>query len=370
MIYIIIFIILITILVIIYFIQKNKYNKIITNNYNIYKKNITYYKSDNYLIAPILKNLLNNKKLKKINKIKNCDLYIPNTYTFVEDELINLDTKLNNFIFAIDGCDILAGKNNIWKLLENHYNRKTTCKIMPETWILDDSKDIILFKKNYIKNKIYILKKNIQRKNGILLTNNYNKIIKNFSDYIVIQNYIKNTLLINNRKLNIRIYLLIIRKNNKIHSYLYKNGKCIYTNKDYKYSLDMEENITSLNLDTDIYKINPLTLFDLKDFFNKNNIDYDYIFNKIKNNVKFLHNAYKNKIGISNKFKNNTCFQLFGLDYIITKKLNILLLEINKGPNMQFINSDDYNLKYKLLNDIFETVGILKSSSNNLFIKI
>ncbi len=359
--YIIIFIILIAIFTIIYFLQKPN-NK---------PKYYTYYKSDNYIITELLKKTLNKHKLKKTQNINNCDLYLPNTYTFVENELTNLNTKSNNFIFAIDGCDKLAGKNNIWNLLENHYNRKITSQIMPETWILDNDKHIKLFKQNFIKNKIYILKKNIQRKNGILLTNDYKQIIQNInSDYIVVQNYIKNTLLINNRKLNIRIYLLIIRKNNKIYSYLYQNGKCIYTNKDYKYSLDMEENITSLNLNTDIYNTHPLTLFELKDYLNQKNINYDLIFNKIHNNIKLLHNAYKNKIGTSNKFKNNTCFQLFGLDYIITSDLNILLLEINKGPIMSYINSKDYYLKYKLFNDIFETVGIIKSSSKNLFIQI
>jgi len=359
--YIILLIIFIIIFTTIYFLQKNNHKS----------KNYTYYKSNNYNITPLLKKTLNNHNFKKTINIHNCDLYLPNTYTFVEDELIDLNTKSNNFIFAIDGCDQLAGKNNIWNLLENHYNRNIASKLMPETWILDEPKHIKLFKQKYIKNKIYILKKNIQRKNGILLTNDYNQIIKNIdSDYIVIQNYIKNTLLINNRKLNIRIYLLIVRKNNKIYSYLYQNGKCIYTNKDYKYSLDMEENITSLNLDTNIYRTNPLTLFELKNHFNKKNINYNSIFKKIHNNIKNLHNAYKNKIGISNKFKNNTCFQLFGLDYIITNNLNILLLEINKGPNMSYINSKDKFLKYKLFNDIFDTIGIIKSSSKNLFIQI
>ena len=43
-------------------------------------------------------------------------------------------------------------------------------------------------------------------------------------------------------------------------------------------TLDMEENITSLNLNTDIYKTNPLTLFELKHF--TKNINYDLIFKK------------------------------------------------------------------------------------------
>lgn len=368
MIYINFFIIFIIILVILYYFLSNK-NKSNNNKLN----NITYYKSQNYPIVNILKNILSNHKFIRTTELHNCDLYLPNNYTFVEDELKSLTTKNNNYIFALDGCDLLAGKNNIWELLEKTYGRKITIKLMPETWILDNKAHIELIKNNYVKNKIYILKKNIQRKNGILLTNDYNEIIKNIdSDFIVAQNYIKNTLLINNRKLNIRVYLLVINKNNKIHSYLYKNGKCIYTNKDYKYSLDMEENITSLNLDNNIYNINPLTLFELHDYLKNKNIDYNTIFNKICLNIKYLHHSYKNKIGTLNKFKNNTSFQLFGLDYIITSNLDVLLLEINKGPSMSSINSKDYNLKYKLFQDMFETVGLLENTSKkkNLFLKI
>ena len=52
----------------------------------------------------------------------------------------------------------------------------------------------------------------------------------------------KNTYMINKRR-NLRIYLLIICKNNKLTSYYYKNGKCIYTNKNYTGSNELEENI-------------------------------------------------------------------------------------------------------------------------------
>ena len=80
----------------------------------------------------------------------------------------------------------------------------------------------------------------------------------------------KNTYMINKRKINLRIYLLIICKNNKLTSYYYKNGKCnIYTNKNYTGSNELEENITSLNLDMDIYNKNPFDLFELVNYMDK-----------------------------------------------------------------------------------------------------
>ena len=49
---------------------------------------------------------------------------------------------------------------------------------------------------------------------------------------------------------------------------LYNEGKCIYANKDYDYnSNDIESHVTSLDLDLNIYKNNPLTLNDLKKLY-------------------------------------------------------------------------------------------------------
>ena len=61
---------------------------------------------------------------------------------------------------------------------------------------------------------------------------------------------------------------------------------------------------------------------------------------------------------------NYTCFQLFGADFILTDTLNPFLLEFNKGPEMNSINSKDYNLKKKIINDVYEMVGLFKYSRN------
>ena len=46
-------------------------------------------------------------------------------------------------------------------------------------------------------------------------------------------------------------------KNNIIYFYISKKGKCIYTNKKYNHNdFDFESNITSYNLDMNIYKDN------------------------------------------------------------------------------------------------------------------
>ena len=64
----------------------------------------------------------------------------------------------------------------------------------------------------------------------------------------------------------------------------------------------------------------------------------------------------------------------FGPEFIVLlatcNNLDVLLLEINKGPSLAYINDTDYNLKYNLISDIFSLVGLTKKKSENLFLQI
>jgi len=64
--------------------------------------------------------------------------------------------------------------------------------------------------------------------------------------------------------------------------------------------------------------------------------------------------------------KNNTSFQLFGLDFIANKKLSLKLLEINKGPSMIPVNRKDEIMKNKITSDIFELLNLIKYNNNKM----
>jgi len=353
--------------------KKLKSNKVIKNKKKIKNKSeILFYKCDKFVINKIVKEFLNNNNIKRTyNYNDNWLLFMPCTYNNIEKELNVINNVNNKLLFGVHGCDLIVSKNNIWKLLENKYGRNEAINIMPETYILSNKNHMEMFKKTYNPNNVYIMKKNIQRKKGLLLTSNYNLITNNDDDkFRIVQKYMKNTFMINKRKLNLRIYLLIVVKNNKLTSYYYKNGKCIYTNKDYNNSLELEENITSLNMDVSIYKKNPFDLFELCKYLG--NDKYLILLNNLKNNLKKLENCYKNillKLNINNN--NNTYFQLFGLDYIFSKELDVYLLELNKGPDMSSKNDKDYILKSRVYEDLFNLVNIVEDKSEkNMFEKI
>ena len=162
---------------------------------------------------------------------------------------------------------------------------------------------------------------------------------------------------------------MISFKNNKQNWYVSELGKCIYTNKNYNNnnSISFEENVTSFNLNNNIYDKNPMTLQELNKYIGQYN--YKILNQRINQIIYFLKKSYHNKLNydINN---NNNCFQLFGIDFIFTKDFVPYLLEINKGPQMLYINSKEKQLKQRLIEDIFDKVGIVKSYKLNYFTKI
>jgi len=269
----------------------------------------------------------------------------------------------------VDGCDQLVSKNTIWKTIEKAYGRPFASQLMPESFVTDDIDEMKLFYNTFNPSNKYILKKNIQRKEGLKITSKLDDIIRaQQDDFKIIQKYIVNVYTLNNYKVNFRMYVLLLCKNHTQTFYLYENGKCMYTNKPYsKNSPDTETQITSYKLDKQIYDSLPLTIDDFKK--QTGNMWYP-IRDKIRMKLVRVVQAYKNKLGLNPVLRQNVCFQLFGVDVILNEEREPFILEFNKGPDMNFTNSSDYNMKYELHRDMFSLVGLLPSGKENRFVSI
>lgn len=291
----------------------------------------------------------------------NGNIYIPCGYNGVEMELKYIKPHPYQKIFGISGCDKIVSKNNLWKILINKYGRKESSTIMPETFLTID----YLFKRQYKPNDIYILKKNLQRKKGLYLTKNNKLIADSFRNgFKLIQKYYSNPLLINHRKINLRIYLLITSYKKQIRGWVHNLGKCIYTNKDYtNNNLDFETHITSVNLDMSIYDNNPFTLEQLKHYLVKKGYNPNILFKTIDSHLFKTISAAEPYLGKLDNIKNNLSFQLFGIDFFVTENLYPYLLEINKGPDMIPKNTIDKALKIIVLEDIFKLIGVIHKSN-------
>lgn len=367
---------LIIISLFIYIINIFNLKKEFFDNGTIITQNYKYYRCNNKMLGTILKDIFDNNNITQSNDDWN--IYIPCGYNNVEEELKQIsiydkDKNKNKYIFGVNGCDTIVSKNKIWESLVQCYGRKEASKLMPESYVLENPNEMEIFRKNFnpSSNEIYILKKNVQRKEGLKLTKDYFEILDGKNDnYKVVQKYITDLYLINERKVNLRVYLLIVIKNNIKYFYLCKIGKCIYTNKKYNDNdLDFESNITSYNLDMTVYNENPRHFNELIKYINENNSNDDgyKLFNNIETFMKKISVCLSQNLYQSKNINGSITFQLFGIDIIFDKKLHPYLLEMNKGPDMTPRDDIDRLMKNTVQQDMLKTVGILNNDNNNSF---
>jgi len=365
----------------------NKYNTVSSNNITLDKINhkLSYinnkrniYYCGIYKLNTPLTNAISSYKLDIVSDIsRNIKLYIPCGFNYLEVELNKIRFASDNskynlrniVILGIAECDKLCSKNDLWDIISKQYGIEKAKTIIPRSYILNkvqDMNELNYMSKDNLFNTIFILKNNKQGKKGLYLTNNIADILINdnkVKQYKLAQEYMINPYLINNRKINIRLYILVINRLNNIPEwYLYNKGKCIYTNKNFTSEslndiniLDKEQHFTSLNLNTDyVYNVlkNPESMDDLQKHLG--DVEYNILMDKIYSKLEYIRTAYNNQKILNNKdnLVNNICIQYFGIDIILDSELEPYILEFNKGPEMKYKTKNDISLKDDLLLDI------------------
>jgi hypothetical protein len=296
---------------------------------------------------------------------KNVNIYKVTKFNNVEEELKNFEKnrelcEKTTHINAIKNSDTFVSKMGIHKLLKIYYKNDNQMinNIIPKTWNI--SNDIIKELKDEKSDTVFIAKKNIQQQKGILLFRKI-QLTKNFIEklnsekYVVIQEYLRNPFLIDQRKTNIRVYMLMIKKDDdSLKIYIYNDGFMYYTPEKYSYGTDKDSNITTGYIDRSVYEKNPLTLKDLKKYLEEKKYDQDILFDNIDRTIKNVMSGCTQRLL---PIKNVISFQLFGVDLQFDNKLNVKLIEINKSPNLKSHDTGrDSELKEQLQDDIIKIV--------------
>lgn len=332
-------------------------------------KKYTYYHCGKYNINKSLLEIFKNKNIEKTLNPDKADIYLACGYTNVEEEYNKLPQSYkNHFIHAVQGCDKIVAKNMLWVLLKNYYGTNAS-NYTPNTYLLRDYNDKLKLLKNSKNNPsdILILKKNIQRQEGLKFILKKDVSISNlnnysYNQYVIAQDYLDNPFTIHGRKINLRVYLLFIIINNIKYAYLYQNGFVYYTKNTYKYSIEPDQGVTTGYVDRKIYEQNPLTHLDLKHFLKQNGYNPKLLFDNIKNLVIKVLDAVS---PVLNSTKGKVNYQLFGLDIQPDKNFVVKLIEINKGVSLQYMDKKDGELKKKLQEDIYKTLNIIDDNNNN-----
>jgi hypothetical protein len=304
--------------------------------------------------------------------------------TFTEAKILQFET-LNNidhamlnmrmpstlgFIYGLAGSDLLAGKQALFYKMKECLGWDVL-KHFPKSYLPSIPEDMEQLASDFRASaNVYIMKKNIQRQQGHLIINDLDDIMKRKDEYVIIQEVLQNPLLVNQRKINMRVYLLVVQKQEETPQfYVYNDGFMYYTPKPFKAnSIDPDEIITTGYIDRAVYAVNPLTIQDLyrhlgteKSAKLKHNMMV--MFGKIKR-------CYEHDIYRFNKNKTGVKFLIYGCDVAPSSDLECYLMEINKGPDLSYKDERDKDVKLNMVSDMLSLVGLLKQETLNKFIKI
>ena len=328
-----------------------------------------YYRCEKRPLGGIYKEILNEESVNLTQDLSEFNLYYPCGYNGVEKELRALDLggKTGQNIFGICGSDTIASKSSLWKVVSEHYGREFASKLIPESWLLKDNREFPLFKEQFTADKIYILKKNVQRKKGIKLTSDLEEVENAYkSKYVMVQEK-HDSIIINKRRLNLRIYVFVVYKNGKKSVYIHDSAKVLYTSKDVEEnsssnSEEFETLITnSYVTDLEIYNKNPLTLNKLLVYLEENRgVNSVAMKQKIYAVLKNVMIALLPKVCNCKNMRDQNMYQMFGADVLIDTKFKPYVLEFNKGPDMKHKDEADYKLKKKVIFDTFEKIGVIQ----------
>lgn len=290
-------------------------------------------------------------------------------------------------IFILSDGDQLSRKNSLWTNLVKTWGRQGAQTLAPLTYDLTDDEDYAFLTKEIDTKKVYILKKNIQRQKGLLLTQDKDEILNAHNNgYVIAQEVLQDPYLINGRKINLRVYLLIAAKHGDMTAWVYDDGFMYYTKTPFKKNTTEEEpTITTGYVDRKVYEENPLTHEDFSKYLDDPHRKLtqieaklrsygvqlsQYVFNNIYVMINKVVFAIRKNICDGIKLKPYLTFQLFGVDVAIDDRLQAKIIEVNKGPDMEAKDKRDGALKKAVFTNMFRIMKVLPPTDQKHFIKI
>jgi len=215
---------------------------------------------------------------------------------------------------------------------------------------------------------VYIVKpENSLSRTGVGVVRNYLELMSHldhYSDYQewIIQDYIDNPLLFNNKKFHFRIYVIYVQTENSTTAYLSKNGFIYTANKEFETdTFDPNIVLSGENSKNNVFYIPE----DFTRSFGKqvwDNMVYPQI-------VKIARETLRSTVEhLKCPAKKQKCFKILGYDILINNDFNCFLAEINarnvsyKYPNQKFKDTFYKNiLKLVLSKKSFSTPELIKA---------
>ena len=313
-------------------------------------KDIIFFVEKNYNLS---KNLITNRKY-------NEHFWFDKNFDNITKQYININ---KNFLseknyWIVKPTDLYQGKcidlfdnfDKIYKKCKNIF-RGVDKRIMPELSIKeeDDSED-----SDNKDNTLYNIENDLNNtinKKKVFISRMY------CSNEIIIQKYLDNPFLYNNRKFDIRCFVLV---DYNLNLYFFKEGHLKGSSELYNLNDNNKFiHITNYSLQKKSSKFetyeegNEISYNDFKNFLISQNISLDNFDNMI-NQMKLLVEISMKAVG-KKLLKTNPVlsFEIFGYDFIIDKEFKPWILEINNNPGLAISSSVIGKIIPRMLDDAF-----------------
>ena len=326
--------------------------------------------------------------------------------------LINKNQKYNHFPSTFQ----LGRKDNLYKhiksfkkLFHNLYN------FLPSTYLIpSEAKEFENAFRKYKKNLWIVKPVNLSRGRGVHILRGesefkslYKKGKNSYNNsQILISRYIDKPHIINKKKYDLRIYVLIVSFS-PLRIYLYNNGLTRFATEDYKRG-DFDNiyiHLTNYSINKNNLKYKPnqnisnseytkiknisgeeneeneededcefeenyskWSLNEYRQYFKKEGKEkiMDKIWKQIEDivikTVLTINEDYYKEVSLN---KINSLFELYGFDILIDEKYKAWLIEVNINPSLHCTSPLDLNIKTDLITDILNVVGITPYNHNN-----
>ena len=259
---------------------------------------------------------------------------------------------------------------------------------IPETYLFPSQKEIIYQKfhdYHYNPEDVWLFKPARDLKaHGIKIIDNYNDIKKSKIDNFLISRYVMNPLLIDNKKFDMRAYILVTGMN-PLKIYFYRDGYIKISVKDFtldhKHIRDGCIHITTsdTNLicydgkkykyDTHIYDENSnfWSYVYFERYCAKHGINYTDIMEQMKDifikTMISLNPSFMKIMKEKHQYDSNF-YHLYGLDLMIDKNNKVILLELNRNPALRYGHGVCDYMYDNIATDVLNIVGIVPFNHN------
>jgi hypothetical protein len=277
-----------------------------------------------------------------------------------------------------------GSKDLLWRNYEIMKKRfPMDFKYTPESFVYPEEKKLFLATFFEDSRAIWLKKPRANCSgDGIEIVTNIN--LGSIPQDSLISRYIDNPHLINNKKYDLRLYVLVTSFT-PIKIYLFPEGLVRFATDDYtsikekKFNKFIHLTNWSVNKDSSNFDNDNINDQDecrgsmwsvgaLRKHFKSENLNFDEVWEKIKDIVaKTTISVVDKSIDVikSMTTHSNNLFELYGYDILIDDKLQPWLLEVNTMPSLEVVTSLDVKVKTPLIADLLNILGFVPFSKTN-----